>query len=85
MGAAEQEQLEAIVEVTALGLEVWLRGGRAMDFFLGRVTRPHRDVDWFAWSSDAGRLAAALTGRGYELLPEPRMIGNSTSCAAGWI
>jgi Aminoglycoside-2''-adenylyltransferase len=69
MGAAEQ--LEAIAEVTALGLEVWLRGGWAMDFFLGRVTRPHRDVDWFAWWSDAGRLAAALTGQGYELLPEP--------------
>lgn len=65
------DQLSAIAEVTALGIDVWLRGGWAMDFFLGRVTRPHRDVDWFAWSSDAVRLAAALTSRGYELLPEP--------------
>lgn len=66
-----EEQLAAIAEVTALGLEVWLRGGWAMDFFLGQVSRPHRDVDWFAWSSDANRLVSALTGLGYQLLPEP--------------
>ena len=65
------KQLSAIAEVTALGMEVWLRGGWAMDFFLGHVTRLHRDVDWFAWSSDATRLASALTSHGYELLPEP--------------
>lgn len=65
------EQLGAIAAVTTLGVDVWLRGGWAMDFFLGRVTRPHRDVDWFAWSSDADRLAAALTSLDYELLPEP--------------
>jgi hypothetical protein len=65
------EQLEAIAEVTALGIEVWLRGGWAMDFFLGHVTRPHRDVDWFAWFSDANQIATALTSQGYELLPEP--------------
>jgi hypothetical protein len=65
------EQLGAIAEVTALGIEVWLRGGWATDFFLGRMTRPHRDVDWFAWSSDGNRIATELTSRGYELLPEP--------------
>ncbi|SDS65949.1 nucleotidyltransferase domain-containing protein [Actinoplanes derwentensis] len=64
-------QLEAIAAVTALGMEVWLRGGWAMDFFVGRVTRPHRDVDWFAWSRDGDRLTAALTNEGYELLAEP--------------
>jgi hypothetical protein len=64
-------QLKAIAAVTALGMDVWLRGGWAMDFFLGRVTRSHRDVDWFAWSRDADRLTAALTHQGYELLAEP--------------
>ncbi|GAA1607385.1 hypothetical protein GCM10009828_038480 [Actinoplanes couchii] len=63
--------MRAIAEVTALDIEVWLRGGWAMDFYLGRVTRPHRDVDWFAWSTDAARITAALTSRGYTLLPEP--------------
>jgi Aminoglycoside-2''-adenylyltransferase len=65
------EQLQAISEVAALGLDISLRGGWAMDFFLGRVTRPHRDVDFFAWAEDADRLIAALTERGYELLAEP--------------
>ena len=64
-------QLQAIAEVSTLGVEVWLRGGWAMDFFLGAITRPHRDVDFFAWDRDADRLAAALTARGWELLPEP--------------
>ena len=70
-GPATQGQLAAIAEVAALGIPLWLRGGWAMDLFLGRVTRPHRDVDWFAWAADAGRIAAALTARGWELLPEP--------------
>ncbi|BBH70441.1 hypothetical protein ACTI_71260 [Actinoplanes sp. OR16] len=56
-----QRQLAAIAEVAALGIPVWLRGGWAMDFFLGYVSRPHRDVDWFAWAADADRIAAALT------------------------
>jgi hypothetical protein len=46
-------------------IAVWLRGGWAMDFFLGRVTRPHVDVDWFCWAHDADRLAVALAGLGF--------------------
>lgn len=42
-----------------------------MDFFLGEVTRPHVDVDWFVWQEDAGRLSSALTARGWTPLPEP--------------
>ncbi|WP_239162065.1 nucleotidyltransferase domain-containing protein [Acrocarpospora phusangensis] len=65
-------QLEVIAEVVGvaqeLGVEVWLRGGWAVDFFLGEVTREHLDVDWFIWSRDAGRLSTALEGRGYERL-----------------
>ncbi|WP_329382615.1 aminoglycoside adenylyltransferase [Streptomyces sp. NBC_01351] len=39
-----------------------------MDFWLGEITRPHGDVDWFAWSRDAERLSGLLTARGYEVL-----------------
>jgi hypothetical protein len=64
-----------IAEVVAitddLGIEVWLRGGWAMDFRLGEVTRPHVDVDWYCWRRDAGRLAALLGGHGWR--PDPRM------------
>ncbi|MGK5742588.1 nucleotidyltransferase domain-containing protein [Micromonospora sp. URMC 103] len=61
-----------VVEVTgAAGIDVWLRGGWAMDFHLGRVVRPHVDVDWYCWRADAERLAALLTARGWR--PDPRM------------
>ncbi|GLY82698.1 nucleotidyltransferase domain-containing protein [Actinoallomurus iriomotensis] len=62
-------QLRLIAEVLATSAEcevpVWLRGGWAMDFFLGEVTRDHRDIDWFAWAGDAERLGAELARRGY--------------------
>ncbi|MEU6864872.1 aminoglycoside adenylyltransferase [Streptomyces sp. NPDC046876] len=55
----------------AAGTQVWLRGGWAMDFFLGGPTRDHEDVDWFTWAADAPRLAAELLRRGHEPLPGP--------------
>jgi hypothetical protein len=66
-------QLRLIAEVVAAtgerGIEVWLRGGWAMDLFLGEVTRDHRDIDWFAWTGDAGVLRAELEGRGFQAVP----------------
>ncbi|MEE1782905.1 hypothetical protein PUR71_08245 [Streptomyces sp. SP17BM10] len=62
-----------------VGVEVWLRGGWATDFFLGRVTRDHEDVDWFAWAVDAPALTAALTAAGHEPLPGRPPTSNSTS------
>lgn len=68
-------QLAAIGEVVdvarRLDVRVWLRGGWAMDFFLGSITRPHADVDWFAFHDEAPRLVTALMARGYVLAPEP--------------
>lgn len=46
--------------------EVWLRGGWAKDFSLGRVTRDHEDVDWFVLESDSDRLTEALMSTGFE-------------------
>ncbi|MET8293860.1 nucleotidyltransferase domain-containing protein [Streptomyces sp. NPDC005180] len=65
-----ERQLSMIREVRDLGLQLWLRGGWAMDFWLGEVTREHEDVDWFAWAGDAERLRSLLVGRGYEVLRE---------------
>ncbi|WP_410811744.1 nucleotidyltransferase domain-containing protein [Micromonospora sp. 067-2] len=68
-------QLASIAEVVmvagAAGVPVWLRGGWAMDFHLGEVTRPHLDVDWYCWRADGDRLAALLLARGWRL--DPRM------------
>ncbi|MFE5557138.1 hypothetical protein [Streptomyces sp. NPDC056544] len=42
-----------------------------MDFFLGEITRHHEDIDWFAWSDDAGVLAEGLLLHGYQPVPGP--------------
>ncbi|MEU9006368.1 aminoglycoside adenylyltransferase [Streptomyces sp. NPDC048551] len=62
---------EAVQVAGALGVSVWLRGGWAMDFFLGEITRNHEDIDWFAWADDAGALAEGLLLHGYQPVPGP--------------
>ena len=59
---------EIAEEAARLGVAVWLRGGWAMDFFLGHTTRDHEDIDWFAWAGDArhgcpGDGAAVVVGQ----------------------
>ncbi|MFE7477772.1 nucleotidyltransferase domain-containing protein [Streptomyces sp. NPDC057575] len=72
VGRADQQLrliAEAVEVAGALGVPVWLRGGWAMDFFLGEITRDHEDIDWFAWADDAGDLAEGLLQRGYQPVP----------------
>ncbi|MFF5175491.1 nucleotidyltransferase domain-containing protein [Micromonospora sp. NPDC000089] len=70
--ARQLASIAQVLELTApAGIPVWLRGGWAMDFCLGEVTRPHTDVDWYCWRADADRLAALLTGHGWA--PDPRV------------
>jgi hypothetical protein len=59
---------DVLAIATGLGVPVWLRGGWAMDFFLGQVTRDHVDIDWFAWLADAPVLDAALAHSGYRTI-----------------
>ncbi|MCX4551036.1 aminoglycoside adenylyltransferase [Streptomyces sp. NBC_01387] len=54
-----------------LGVDIWLRGGWAMDFFLGEVTRDHGDIDWFLWADDAPALAEGLQRLGWQPVPGP--------------
>ncbi|MBL1107683.1 aminoglycoside adenylyltransferase [Streptomyces sp. 5-8] len=53
------------------GVPLWLRGGWAMDFFLGEVTRDHGDIDWFARAGDARVLADVLARLGHTPVPGP--------------
>lgn len=68
MNTLERAQLSAITEVlnsaNELGIEVWLRGGWAMNFYLGPVTREHEDVDWFVRQKDLPAISSLLTSRG---------------------
>ncbi|MFF0742725.1 nucleotidyltransferase domain-containing protein [Streptomyces sp. NPDC004111] len=74
-GPREEHQLRQIAETVRIadgrGITLWLRGGWAMDFHLGEVTRPHGDIDWFARVQDAPLLADALLGHGYRPVPGP--------------
>ncbi|MFF4360295.1 nucleotidyltransferase domain-containing protein [Streptomyces sp. NPDC001604] len=62
---------ETVEIANALGAQVWLRGGWAMDFFIREVTRDHGDIDWFVWAKDAAALTAGLMRSRYEPLPGP--------------
>lgn len=67
-------QVAAVTEVvdapTDLAVEVWLRGGWAMDFYLGEITRDHLDVDWFVWAEAMPGLVGELLRRGWTDLAE---------------
>ncbi|MEV5878191.1 aminoglycoside adenylyltransferase [Streptomyces sp. NPDC052101] len=69
------EQLDLISETVEAardhGISLWLRGGWAMDFYLGEVTREHGDIDWFAWAGDSAPLAEMLVRLGHTPVPGP--------------
>jgi hypothetical protein len=68
-------QLAMIAEVVgiagAAGVMIWLRGGWALDFYLGNVTRDHTDIDFFTWATTADVLVAGLADHGYHSLTGP--------------
>jgi Aminoglycoside-2''-adenylyltransferase len=45
----------------------WLRGGWAIDFLVGAVTRPHYDVDAVAWHRHRARIERLLPQAGVEV------------------
>jgi hypothetical protein len=51
-------------------IRAWLRGGWALDFLLGRITRPHSDVDLVTWTRHRARVHRTLPARGFELTRE---------------
>jgi lincosamide nucleotidyltransferase A/C/D/E len=52
----------------AAGVRCWLGGGWGVDALVGRVTRPHRDVDLAVAAEGLDRAVTALGALGY--LPE---------------
>jgi dihydrofolate reductase len=74
-------QLAALAEVARLleqeALEHWLFGGWAVDFYAGRVTRHHDDVDLAVWLDDVPRIEQLLLGTGWEHAPDPDEDGGT--------
>lgn len=67
------EQLSALARVHDLleeaGIEYWLFGGWAVDFYAGSVTRAHDDVDIAVWLEDVPRIAERLEAEGWRHAP----------------
>ena len=70
---ATATQLALVGEIAAiLGeacIRFWLRGGWALDFHLGRITRPHADVDLVTWRRHRDRIRRLLEPRGFAPVP----------------
>jgi hypothetical protein len=74
------EQIEAIASLdAALGsarIEYWLFGGWAVDYWVGRVTREHDDIDAAAWRRDYDAIKQALGDVGWRHTPvEKEVVG----------
>jgi catechol 2,3-dioxygenase-like lactoylglutathione lyase family enzyme len=62
---------DTVAMAERLGVQIWLRGGWAVDFFLGWLTRDHAGIDWHAWIYDAPAITTALHADGYRRLAGP--------------
>ncbi|MDW2878247.1 MULTISPECIES: nucleotidyltransferase domain-containing protein [Bacillaceae] len=65
-----ESQFKVLAEISTIseinGIEFWLRGGWAIDFLLGRMTRPHDDIDLVTWIKNREHLEDELVKSGYE-------------------
>jgi hypothetical protein len=50
---------------TRSNIDFWLRGGWALDFLLGDMTRTHSDIDFVTWKKHATTVKQLLSGNGY--------------------
>ena len=69
-----EEQLAALARASGLlteaGIEHWLLGGWAVDFYVGEITRPHDDLDLAIWHEDRVRIARLLGGDDWRHAPD---------------
>jgi hypothetical protein len=70
-----EQQLDAIASLAGAldraGIDHWMFGGWAVDFWVGAVTREHEDIDVMAWRHDYVAIGAALRGAGWRHTPVP--------------
>lgn len=69
--AQEQLRLIGVIsrDLDRARLRYWLIGGWAVDFHLGRVSRPHSDIDFGLDHEDHDRFAAIVARHGFTALP----------------
>ncbi len=81
------EQLEAIGGLDAAfgsaRIDYWLFGGWAVDFWVGRVTREHDDIDAAAWRPDYDAIKQALADVGWRhTAVENEVVGTRYTCGS---
>ncbi len=59
------------------GIDYWLFGGWAVDFYVGSLTRDHDDVDLAIWLEDHPRIARLLESDGWCHAPFPDEDGGT--------
>jgi hypothetical protein len=71
--SSAEEHLAAIASLSSAldqhGVEYWLFGGWAVDFWVGAVSRQHDDIDVAAWRQDYDTIRAALVAAGWRHTP----------------
>ena len=55
-------------------MRYWLRGGWALDFILGEVTRPHGDIDLVTWKRHEARITRVFEGHGFTATPRSASV-----------
>src|SRR5260370_19239387 len=60
---------DALARLSRAEVPVWLSGGWALDFVVGRVTRDHDDIDLVIFRSDHRAAQRALASGGYKTVP----------------
>ena len=59
-------------------LEHWFFGGWAVDLWVGRLTRPHEDIDVLVWRHDEDQVHQALQAAGWTHTPTPEdLVGTN--------
>lgn len=59
----------AAMALEGAGLDHWFFGGWAVDLWVGRLTRPHDDIDVLVWRRDEHRVDEALAAAGWVHAP----------------
>ena len=69
----------------AAELEHWFFGGWAVDLWVGRLTRPHDDIDVLVWREDEARVHEALQGAGWVHTPTPEDLVGTNYARDGYV
>ena len=62
------------------GIPFWLRGGWAIDFLLGSITREHSDIDLVAWKHHAVQLRGMFEQADFTFMRDTGIQYDFTKC-----